>query len=54
MQCEHAQPSLYFSALHEIWQRIAGHLDTQQQEQLWQLLIDFRDCFRDVSRASLS
>lgn len=32
-------------ALHEVWQRSADDLDARQQEQLWQLLMEFRDCF---------
>ncbi|XP_016406721.1 uncharacterized protein LOC107739212 [Sinocyclocheilus rhinocerous] len=31
--------------LQEIMQRSSSELDTQQQEQLWELLVEFRDCF---------
>ncbi|KAJ8346565.1 hypothetical protein SKAU_G00279660 [Synaphobranchus kaupii] len=33
------------AALREIWQRSAGDLEVQQQEQLWQLPLEFQDCF---------
>ena len=33
------------AALREVWQRSAGDLDADQQEQLWQLLMEFRGCF---------
>uniref|UniRef100_A0AAQ4RI62 Gypsy retrotransposon integrase-like protein 1 n=1 Tax=Gasterosteus aculeatus aculeatus TaxID=481459 RepID=A0AAQ4RI62_GASAC len=45
--CESLQESeaKRMTALREVWQRSAGDLDSEQQERLWQLLIEFRDCF---------
>ena len=45
--CEslHKSEAKRMTALHEVWQRSAGDLDAEQQERLWQLLIEFRDCF---------
>jgi len=33
------------AAVREIWNKNCSSLDTQQQEQLWQLLLEFQDCF---------
>ena len=45
--CEslHESEANRMTALRKVWQRSAGDLDGKQQEQLWQLLIEFRDCF---------
>lgn len=32
-------------AVREIWRKNCGGLDPQQQDQLWQVLQEFRDCF---------
>ncbi|KAL0188675.1 hypothetical protein M9458_015774, partial [Cirrhinus mrigala] len=43
--------------LREIMQRSSGDLDMQQQEQLWELLVEFQDCFAcnevDLGQTSL-
>lgn len=43
--------------LQEIMHRSSGDLDTEQQEQLWELLVEFQDCFAcdevDLGQTSL-
>ncbi|RXN31957.1 Retrovirus-related Pol poly from transposon [Labeo rohita] len=43
--------------MREIMQRNSGDLDMQQQEQLWELLVEFQDCFacneEDLGQTSL-